>query len=48
MAYFVRFCGDYTDCEIVILKKKKLAGSYFWFIETQGLMDFFGNKVKAF
>ena len=29
MAYFVRFCGDYTDCEIVIKKKKETSRELF-------------------
>lgn len=42
MAYFIRFCGNYRDHEIVIKKTKqqKLAGSYSWGIkDTKELVD---------
>jgi hypothetical protein len=43
MADLTRFCGDCNDCEIVI-KKKKLGGSYFWF----GRLLLVSNKMKTF
>lgn len=49
MAYFVRFCGDYTDREIVLLKKKQTNRELFWVYKdtrAYGLI-LFSNKVKT-